>query len=234
MQTLVSETTVEAINAALLSLKSEIEGLRNRSSATVAADGDISRIASQVSSLSSSVTSLGSSVSALNSLIAGLQGEIAEKQDILTETQLNAVNSGIDAAKVTAYDGYATAIAGKQDALVSGTNIKTLNNTSLLGSGNITIGSTEVIQGSVLDTTGTVTISHSAATSLLGDPNVGVNFAGAFAVKFSYNGGEIVLPASIIRPQSNLYILTCAPNYALSSDVVVNKVDITVLRLIFS
>ena len=32
-----------------------------------------------------------------------------------------------------------TAIAGKQDTLVSGTNIKTINNTSILGSGNISI-----------------------------------------------------------------------------------------------
>jgi hypothetical protein len=34
---------------------------------------------------------------------------------------------------------------GKQDALVSGTNIKTINSTSLLGSGNISIGSTSVL-----------------------------------------------------------------------------------------
>lgn len=32
-------------------------------------------------------------------------------------------------------------ISGKQDTLVSGTNIKTINNTSLLGSGNISISS---------------------------------------------------------------------------------------------
>jgi len=32
-----------------------------------------------------------------------------------------------------------TALDGKQDTLVSGTNIKTVNSTSLLGSGNITI-----------------------------------------------------------------------------------------------
>ena len=31
---------------------------------------------------------------------------------------------------------------GKQDALVSGTNIKTINNQSLLGSGNITVSTT--------------------------------------------------------------------------------------------
>ena len=40
------------------------------------------------------------------------------------------------AGKVTANE---TALAGKQDTLVSGTNIKTINNESLLGSGNITI-----------------------------------------------------------------------------------------------
>lgn len=34
-------------------------------------------------------------------------------------------------------------LATKQDTLVSGTNIKTINNASLLGSGNIEIGSTE-------------------------------------------------------------------------------------------
>lgn len=35
--------------------------------------------------------------------------------------------------------GLLTAVAGKQDTLVSGTNIKTVNNTSLLGSGDITL-----------------------------------------------------------------------------------------------
>lgn len=39
------------------------------------------------------------------------------KQDKLTTAQLAAVNSGITAAKVTAYDGYADTISGKQNAL---------------------------------------------------------------------------------------------------------------------
>ena len=33
-----------------------------------------------------------------------------------------------------------TELSGKQDILVSGTNIKTINNTSILGSGNIEVG----------------------------------------------------------------------------------------------
>ena len=40
---------------------------------------------------------------------------IAKKQDALTETQLNAVNSGITAAKVTTYDGYAEKITAAKD-----------------------------------------------------------------------------------------------------------------------
>lgn len=41
-------------------------------------------------------------------------------------------------------DDMSTALAGKQDTLVSGTNIKTINNESLLGSGNIEIQASTV------------------------------------------------------------------------------------------
>ena len=37
----------------------------------------------------------------------------------MTTAQQNAVDSGITSAKVTTYDGYATTIAGKQDAIDS-------------------------------------------------------------------------------------------------------------------
>lgn len=43
--------------------------------------------------------------------------DISGLQEKLTTEQLNAVNSGITAAKVGTYDGYATTIAGKQDKL---------------------------------------------------------------------------------------------------------------------
>lgn len=48
-----------------------------------------------------------------------VSGLIGQKQDKLTETQLNAVNSGITQAKVTKYDGYETTINSKQNALNS-------------------------------------------------------------------------------------------------------------------
>lgn len=59
---------------------------------------------------------------AINNLESG-------KQDNLTQEQLNAVNSGITAAKVSTYDGYAAQIAGKQNTLTAGANISISGNT---------------------------------------------------------------------------------------------------------
>ena len=54
------------------------------------------------------------------------------------QTMIDASISGkADTSAVT--ESIATAVSGKQDTLVSGTNIKTINNESILGSGNITI-----------------------------------------------------------------------------------------------
>ena len=39
----------------------------------------------------------------------------------MTQAQLDAINSGITANKVATYDGYASQIAGKQDALATQT-----------------------------------------------------------------------------------------------------------------
>ena len=91
--------------------------------------------------------------------------ELESKQDALTPTQMQAVNSGATTAVVELAQsalqpndniselnndaGYITGISSSdvtsalgytpQDTLVSGTNIKTINNQSILGSGNIDI-----------------------------------------------------------------------------------------------
>ena len=57
-------------------------------------------------------------ISAVNKVSADATSALAGKQATLTETQLAAANSGITAAKVSTYDGYAE---GKQDTL-SATN----------------------------------------------------------------------------------------------------------------
>ena len=53
-------------------------------------------------------------------------------------------------------------LATKQDALVSGTNIKTINSTSLLGSGDVTVASTDLNN---LSNTGKIAIAHNAMPS---------------------------------------------------------------------
>ena len=67
---------------------------------------------------------------------------IGGKADTTAVTSINDVLTAHTAdttIHVTSSDK--TTWSGKQDALVSGTNIKTINNTSILGSGNITIES---------------------------------------------------------------------------------------------
>ena len=60
-------------------------------------------------------SAVNSEAQARQSADNGLQSQIDAKQDKLTEAQLNAVNSGITADKVTTYDGYAEQIAGKAE-----------------------------------------------------------------------------------------------------------------------
>lgn len=57
---------------------------------------------------------------------------LSQKQNSLSSTQLNAVNSGINASKVSTYDGYATE---KQNKLTAGTNITIDSNNVISASG---------------------------------------------------------------------------------------------------
>lgn len=62
------------------------------------------------------------------------------------------IDNGTNYAIVYTTDTINTKLSAKQDKLVSGTNIKTINNTSILGSGNMTI--TASIPGEVAKITG--------------------------------------------------------------------------------
>lgn len=80
------------------------------------------------------------------------------------------------------------AVSGKQDTLISGTNIKTINNESILGSGNIDIQGGGV---SVVQTTGTSTtdvMSQDAVTTQLngkGDA-IGLDMVGSPRKKVTF------------------------------------------------
>lgn len=119
------------------------------------------------------------SVNGWDALVSSVQTHIADavrhitadertawnsKQAALTTGQIAAVNSGISSTKVTQYDGYA---AGKQDKLISGTNIKTVNGKDLLGPGNILISA----EGSWGNITGDITEQSDLLSALAAKQN---------------------------------------------------------------
>lgn len=90
--------------------------------------------------------------------------DVSNKQDVIDATHKLSADFVDDSSTthkfVTASDK--TTWSGKQDALVSGTNIKTINNESILGSGNITIQGGDV--SSKEDKSNKVTSLSSAST----------------------------------------------------------------------
>jgi len=83
----------------------------------------------------------------LNNILASYQVVIDNNNklssDLVDDT--NNTNKFVTSAEKTTWNG-------KQDTLVSGTNIKTINDTSLLGDGNITISGGQTIQYSTMPT----------------------------------------------------------------------------------
>lgn len=106
----------------------------------------------------------------LTTLLAGKQDTINDLSDIRSGAAAGATAYQKPATGIPASDiatGVIPDISGKQDTLVSGTNIKTINNESILGSGNITIeGGTadiEAAAGSHINEVGTPTITASTS-----------------------------------------------------------------------
>lgn len=149
-----------------------------------AVDTEISRATSAETELQ---TAIDNEISARTAAIEAIEGEISGISDSLSAYSTTVeMNAAIDAAVSGKVDTstFNTALSGKQDTLVSGTNIKTINNESILGSGNIDIqgGGVNVVQ-----TTGTSTtdvMSQDAVTTQLNGTvklsNVGTNFISSF------------------------------------------------------
>jgi hypothetical protein len=100
---------------------------------------------------------------------------------------LNNVDNTSDADKPVS-SATQTALDAKQATLVSGTNIKTVNNTSLLGSGNIAISSA-VAWGGV---TGTLSNQTDLQTALDGKVDENTAITGATKTKVTYDAKGLV------------------------------------------
>jgi hypothetical protein len=101
---------------------------------------------------------------------------------------LNNVDNTSDANKPVS-SAQQTALDAKQATLVSGTNIKTVNNTSLLGSGNITIAGGGGTWGSI---TGTLSNQTDLQTALDGKVDENTAITGATKTKITYDAKGLV------------------------------------------
>jgi len=124
-----------------------------------------------------------------------------------TSLALNNVDNTSDANKPVS-SAQQTALDAKQATLVSGTNIKTVNNTSLLGSGNISISSA-VAWGGV---TGTLSNQTDLQTALDGKVDENSSITGATKTKITYDakglvtGGADATTADIADSTNKRYI----------------------------
>lgn len=105
----------------------------------------------------------------ISTAVTGLATEEFVTSSISSATQDMATNASVSAQLTQALQSYVTsetftsAIAGKQDTLVSGTNIKTINGQSILGEGNIEIqgGGTGELQPATDTTLGGILATES-------------------------------------------------------------------------
>ena len=91
------------------------------------------------------------------------KAEVPTKTSQLTNDSQYQTKANLDTALATKADK--SSLASKQDKLVSGTNIKTVNNQSILGSGNISIESTSITVESALSTTSENPVQNKVITT---------------------------------------------------------------------
>ena len=106
---------------------------------------------------------------------------------VKTSLALNNVDNTSDANKPVS-TAQQTALDAKQATLVSGTNIKTINSTSILGSGNIAISSA-VAWGGV---TGTLSNQTDLQTALDGKVDENTAITGATKTKVTYDSKGLI------------------------------------------
>jgi hypothetical protein len=124
-----------------------------------------------------------------------------------------------------------TALNGKQDSLVSGTNIKTINSTSLLGSGDVSVQAT-LVSGTNIKTinstsilgSGNISVPSQDSISLINNTAVTIGASTTSYVSFcAFTTNSVEASRQIIVPIAgtikNLYVLTSTTQSAGGSQV---------------
>ena len=108
-----------------------------------------------------------------------------------------------------------SALTTKQDTLVSGTSIKTINSTSLLGSGDVSV------QPTLVSGTNIKTIN---GTSILGSGDIATGNVSSTSVNNIVQITQADYDALATKDPNTQYIITDAPSLALATDLN-NKMD---------
>lgn len=153
--------------------------------------------------LQTQITGLSSVVDEEQEKIIAIEGKIptnasasnllSTANDLLNATQdVRADFAEADSELQTQINGQATVIAGKQDKLVSGTNIKTINGESILGSGDLEIksGGSGRNVGDIFYTTRLDTELNGAVECNGGTYNIG-DFEGEQSIGNLLNAGSL-------------------------------------------
>lgn len=113
------------------------------------------------------------------------------------------------------------ATSTKQDTLVSGTNIKTINNQSILGEGNIEIqggGGGSITIDPSLDSGSTNAVANSAITNAINDRQLKREYVGSNAV---FESSDVVRGRTIYYP-----MFRCYSNNSTNTELVLNNKDL--------
>jgi hypothetical protein len=129
---------------------------------------------------------LSKPISTATQTALNLKEDTANKSTSVTTDQ--ASNTKYPSVK-SVYDWVVGLLTGKQDTLVSGTNIKTINSTSLLGSGDITISGGGGTWGSI---TGTLSSQTDLQTALDAKVDENASITGATKTKITYDAKGLV------------------------------------------
>ena len=154
---------------------------------------------------------------------------------------VNATTVGVDATptasstNLVTSGGVASALSGKQDTLVSGTNIKTINNQSVLGSGNISITASATwgnITGTLSDQTDLQTALNGKQATLSAGSNISISGTTISATNTTYTGSDgITLTGTNFTNSGVRSIATGSTNGTISVNTNGTSADVAVYGL---
>lgn len=167
----------------------------------------------------------------LNKHPLALKSDIPNTDDFALKSEIpDTSNLATQANLTSAVTQLTTNIAKKQDKLVSGTNIATINSNSILGSGNLDLATTEQLRAKQDTLVSGTSIKTINSTSLLGSGNIAISDTKnlTYILNTSTSGTVTLLPnVCIYMPNvltGKLAINACATVSSNNADLIESRI----------